>query len=59
MTASSGMTVRSTVNLPGLRAGDTATVNVRQRYVQDCLRAKLLVPVEEKEMESGLSRDAR
>lgn len=38
--------VRATVNLAGLRAGATATVDPSQPYISDCLKGGYLVPVD-------------
>ena len=38
---------RATVNLPNLRAGETADVDPTQPYVAACLRRRLLIPLDE------------
>lgn len=37
--------VRATVNLAGLRAGEIASVDPRQPYVAELLRAEFLIPL--------------
>lgn len=37
--------VRSTINLPGLSAGEEALVDPTASYIQDCLRAQFIVPL--------------
>lgn len=38
--------VRATINLPGLRLGQTAFVDPSDPYIADCLAAELIVPLE-------------
>lgn len=45
--------VRATVNLAGLRAGETALVDPRQPYIASCLARELIVPVDDKSSEDG------
>lgn len=38
--------VRATINLPDLRVGEEALVDLTDKYVADCLAARFIVPVE-------------
>lgn len=41
--------VRATINLPGLRLGQTAIVDPADPYIADCLAAELIVPLDERD----------